>query len=120
MNRFNIPMRFYETAKKYAANNALGQKYSRQGNFEYITYHKLNEMVSSFSVSLRELKIEPADKIALMAENSIEWVIADIGIMSIQAVNVPVYPTVSHIQLEYILNNCNARGIIVSTNTNYQ
>ena len=120
MSKLIIPQVFRETVKLNSNNLSLGKKESPGGEYKYITYKELEEKVNRFSAAMLELGVKPEDKIALMSENSPEWVISDLGIMSIGALNVPVYPTLTFQQLEYILNNCGAKGIVVSNNTHYQ
>ncbi|RZL05919.1 MAG: hypothetical protein EOO89_25275 [Pedobacter sp.] len=93
---------------------------NRTISYSYISYGQLATRVNCFASAMLELGINSQDKIALMSENSPEWVVTDLGAMSIAALNVPVYPTLTSPQLEYILNNCGARGIVVSNDTHYQ
>jgi long-chain acyl-CoA synthetase len=120
MTKLVIPQIFKETVKKYRDKKSLGEKDQNSGEFKYITYDDLNNMVDNFASAMLELGIKPEDKVALMSENCPEWVVTDLGLMSIAALNVPIYPTLTYQQLEYILNNCGAKGIVVSNNTHYQ
>lgn len=119
MSRLIIPDIFKETANKYFQEESLGKK-DASGNYHYITYGELLNRVNNFASASLEFNINKDDRIALMAENSPEWVISDLGLMQVAGLNVPIYPTLTHLQLEYILNNCTAKGIIVSNNTHYQ
>lgn len=118
MSNHIIPSVFFETAARHAHQPALGQK--RQGAYAYMTYAELADKVRQMAAALLEFGVQAHDRIAIMSENSPEWVIADLGIMSAGALNVPVYPTLTHEQLAYILKDCGARGIVVSNNTHYQ
>jgi long-chain acyl-CoA synthetase len=115
-----IPVVFRETAKKFAAKNSLGKKYPGSEKFTFITFQELEQNVAYFASALLELGIKPGDKIALMSENSPEWVITDLGVISLGAWDVPVYPSITHLQLEYILNDCGVKGIMVSNDIHYQ
>ncbi|MFK7808267.1 MAG: long-chain fatty acid--CoA ligase, partial [Saprospiraceae bacterium] len=54
---------------------------------------------------LLEMGVQPGDKIALASYvNRVEWSIMDIGLQQIGAINVPVYPTISPKEYEYIFN----------------
>lgn len=115
-----IPLSFRKTAKKFSQNQALGQKTSRNKRFEFITYQELLDKVNAFALALIDLGIKAGDRICLLSENSIEWVVSDLAIMSIGAVNVPVYPTTAPDQLAYIINNCQAKGLILENKTYYK
>lgn len=120
MVKLVIPQIFKETVKKHRDKKALGKKDQNSHEYKYINYGELENQVDRFASAMLEFGLKPDDKVALMSENCPEWVITDIGSMSVGALNVPIYPTLTYQQLEYILNNCNARGIVVSNNTHYQ
>ncbi len=120
MTKLIIPHIFRETVKKTGSKDALGRKNKNTNQYEYITYSQLETKVNYFASALVELGVNVEDKVALMSENCPEWVITDLGAMSCSALNVPVYPTLTYPQLEYILNDCGAKAIVVSSDTHYQ
>jgi long-chain acyl-CoA synthetase len=73
------------------------------------------EKVRNLALGLYQLGVRPGDKISLHSENSAEWVICDQAILSIGAVNVPIYPTQPGDQIKYILENSKTKVHIVST-----
>ncbi|MBN1154936.1 long-chain fatty acid--CoA ligase [candidate division KSB1 bacterium] len=84
------------------------------GEYQGFTYDEFKRRVQKFSAGLANLGVKKGDKIALMSENRSEWVITDLGILSLGAVNVPIYPTITPQQIEYILNNAQVKLIVVS------
>ncbi|HXF43758.1 MAG TPA: long-chain fatty acid--CoA ligase, partial [Pyrinomonadaceae bacterium] len=60
------------------------------------------------------LGIRPGDKVAIISENRIEWSLADLALLSIGAIVVPIYTTQAVEQIDYVLKNSNARALIVS------
>ena len=73
------------------------------------------EQSNHISRGLLRLGVQKNDKIAVIsASNRTEWHIIDIGILQIAAQNVPVYPTISIEEYEYILNHSEASFIFVS------
>lgn len=79
-----------------------------------ISYDKLYSETESFALGLAAMGIKREDKVAIIAENRPKWVYSDFAIMSIGAVNVPLYPISTSETLEFILNNSEAAAIIVS------
>lgn len=70
---------------------------------------------NTISRALLRLGIQKNDKIALISSNNrTEWHIMDIGILQTGAQNVPIYPTISEVDYEYILNHCEAKYCFVS------
>jgi long-chain acyl-CoA synthetase len=72
------------------------------------------ERVRNVALGLAELGIKPGDRIALLSENRPEWSIADLAILSLGAINVPIYTTQAVDQIRYILTDSGARAIFVS------
>ncbi len=64
--------------------------------------------------------IKKGDKIAILSENRGGWVIADMGIQCAGAVTVPIYPTNTPEQVEYVINHSDAVAIFVSTKIQYE
>jgi long-chain acyl-CoA synthetase len=70
---------------------------------------------NTISRGLIRMGINPNDKIAIISSNNrTEWHIMDVGVLQIGAQNVPIYPTISEQDYEYILNHCEAKYCIVS------
>jgi len=66
-------------------------------------------------VGLRELGIRPGDRVSILSETRPEWAIADYACLCAQAADVPIYPTLTTKQTEYILNDSGAVGVFCST-----
>ena len=70
---------------------------------------------NKISRALLRLGIQKNDKIAVISSsNRTEWNIMDIGVLQVGAQNVPIYPTISELDYEYILNHCEAKYCFVS------
>ena len=70
---------------------------------------------NSISRALLRLGVQKDDKIAVISTNNrTEWNIMDIGILQIGAQNVPIYPTISETDYEYILNHSGSTYCFVS------
>lgn len=85
-----------------------------EGKFEGITYREFKDETESFACGLSLLGIKQGDKIAIISENRPEWVYSDMAILSLGAVDVPLYPSLTAESVEFILNNSECKGIIVS------
>ena len=76
--------------------------------------------VKNVALGLAALGIRPGDRIALLSENRPEWSIADLAILSLGAINVPIYTTQALDQVDYILSDSGARAIFISTRRLYK
>ncbi|MBW8243905.1 AMP-dependent synthetase/ligase [Muricauda oceani] len=73
------------------------------------------DKANAISRALLRMGVKPNDKIAVISmTNRTEWNIVDIGILQIGAQNVPIYPTISEEDYEYILNHSEAKLCFVS------
>lgn len=90
--------------------------YSRKiaGKYENISYGELREMVEQFATGLLELGVKYGDRVGIISENRLEWVVASFAASCIGAADVPIFPTLSAKQVEYIYGNCGAVCIICS------
>lgn len=104
---------FLEVVKQHGQKTSLMQKVG--GEFKGFSYQEYGERVKNFALGLASLGVTHGDRIALISENRPEWAISDFAILSIGATNVPIYPTVTAAQIEYILKDSGSRLIIVST-----
>jgi len=92
------------------------------GAWRSYSTQEVNEIVNKFSAGLLNLNVsgynftaEGSDKIAIISQNRPEWVFTDLAAQQIGAILIPVYPTTNPIELEFILNESEAKHIFVST-----
>ncbi|HKO96099.1 MAG TPA: long-chain fatty acid--CoA ligase [Pyrinomonadaceae bacterium] len=79
-----------------------------------ISAERFVDRVRHVALGLAELGIKPGDRVALLSENRPEWSIADLAILSLGAINVPIYTTQAVDQIRYILSDSGSRVIFVS------
>lgn len=107
---FEIPQYALEN---YNLKNALVTKY--QGKWVATSAKEYLDKANAISRGLLRLGVEAHDKIAVISTNNrTEWNIMDIGILQVGAQNVPIYPTISKEDYEYILNHSEAKYCFVS------
>ena len=97
----------------YRKPNALQVR--RSGVYQPISSEELRNSVQEIGAGLAKLGIRKGDRVALISENRPEWAIADQGILSIGAINVPFYVTLPSAQIAELLHDSEASAIIVST-----
>jgi long-chain acyl-CoA synthetase len=84
--------------------------------YTYNDYIRLSNLVS---YGLMELGYQKGDKIATISNNRPEWNFADMGMMQIGVVHVPVYPTISSDEYRHILSHSGVKAAIISDKTLY-
>ncbi len=113
----SIPDMLRSNVKEFSSKLAL--KYRKQGVFVTLTYAAYYERVLMVSRGLVKMGVKPGDRIAILSENRAGWVIADMGILSAGAVTVPIYPTNTPEQIEYMINHSGAKIVFVSGKFQY-
>src|SRR5437868_8604010 len=94
--------------------------YRADGKWHNIPAATFVERVENVALGLAGLGIRPGDRIALLSENRPEWSIADLAILSLGAINVPIYTTQAVEQIGYILADSGARAIFISNRKLYR
>ncbi len=103
----------YYELEKYNLPDALVTK--QDGVWQKTSNQQYIDNANAISRALLQLGVQKNDKIAVISSNNrTEWHIMDVGILQIGAQNVPVYPTISSEDYEYILNHCEAKYCFVS------
>ena len=82
--------------------------------FQELSTRDFVEQVCALSLGLRRFGVERGDRVALVCESRPEWSIADLAILTSGGVNVPVYPTLSAAQTQFILHDAGAKVVVVS------
>ena len=103
----------YYELEKYNLTDALVTK--QNGAWLKTSSQEYVKNANTISRALLRLNVQKNDKIAIISSNNrTEWHIMDVGILQIGAQNVPIYPTISENDYEYILNHCEAKYCFVS------
>lgn len=107
---FDFP---YFQLEKFNLKNALNTKYN--GKWESLSSQEYVNKSNQLSRGLLQLGITPNEKIAIISTtNRTEWNICDIGTLQLGAQTVPIYPTISKEDYEYVLNHSEATYCFVS------
>ena len=107
---FDFP---YYQMENHALDVAFATKH--KGSWEKISTQQYIDKANAMSRGLLRLGVKPNDKIAVISStNRSEWNILDIGVLQLGAQNVPIYPTISEEDYEYVLNHSEATYCFVS------
>ena len=109
----NLVTMFFTRAREQGEAPFLWAK--KDGQWQSISWSEAARQVAALAAGLRKLGFKPGDRVMLVSENRPEWLLADLGIMAAGCVTVPTYTTNTTRDHQHILNNSEARGVIVST-----
>jgi long-chain acyl-CoA synthetase len=107
-----IPELFFNRTRASAAEKALLHK--RGGSWHPITWGELEQRVREIARGISDW-VGPKEMVSILSENRPEWWMADLAVLSLGGVTAPIYPTNPPKEIAYILNDCGAKLVFVST-----
>src|SRR3954453_22592821 len=97
-------------AERYGERPAA--RFKRDGAWTDISYTAPGETVSEIARGLIDLGLAPGDRVALLCTTRVEWSYADFAITAAGAVVVPISPTNSPEECEWVAGNSESRFIV--------
>ncbi len=113
MNFRTVPEMFLDVCARMD-NGKPAVLHKVDGEYKGVAHAELKDEVSALLVGFLEIGIRAGDRIGIVSENRLKWLLADIALVSLGAVDVPIFPTLTAKQEEFIFNDCEAAAIIVS------
>ena len=87
----------------------------RDGAYKAVSSDEALGTVAALAQGLENLGLAAGDRLAILSDNRLEWALTDYAALGLGAVSVPIYPTLLEDDLEYILRDSGAKGIVLST-----
>ncbi|MCP4750203.1 MAG: long-chain fatty acid--CoA ligase [Proteobacteria bacterium] len=103
----SVPRLFRHRTREWADNVVMRDK--ELGIWREITWGDYGENAGNVAMALLDLGLVRGDRVAVISENCPEWLYCDEGIMAAGGVTVGIYTTDSSKQVEYIVNDCQAK-----------
>ncbi len=109
-----LPGLFEDSVRAFPANVLIWEK--RGGpRYEPATYAEMRDLVHAFAAGLLDLGLGPGDRAALIAEGRRDWVTAELGVLTVGAINVPISIKVEELaDLKFRLSHSGCRLAVVS------
>src|SRR5438093_10388095 len=102
---------FWDRVERSAGRPA--QSFKHGAEWKTITWREVGDLVRELALGLIALGRRRGDRVALLSASRAEWVQADFAIFSIGGVTVPVYPSYPPDLVAYVVNDSEARTLIV-------
>ncbi len=107
-----IPHYCFESFRRHNKPDALAFKVDDA--WKYLKGDDIIERVKRIAMGLAALGVKAGDRVAIISENRPEWSFVDLAILSLRAVNVPIYTTQAVEQIRFILENSGAKMLFIS------
>ena len=101
---------FLIAAEKHADKVAVRHK--ADGEWKDVTYREVGEVVSEIGRGFMDLGLELGDRVSLLSQTRPEWTYVDFAISAAGGVVVPVYPTNSAEECEWVVGNSESRWVV--------
>ena len=86
----------------------------REGKYVNISAREIVETIEALSAALMDLGLKPGQRVGLLSETRPEWAFADMAILCVSGVTVPIYSTLPPAQIEYIIKDSGMEILFVS------
>ncbi len=98
--------------RSFSANRVFGTKVS--GTYQWITYAQLGTQIEQFRGGLVSLGVRPGDRVAIIANNRVEWAVAAFSTYQLGASFASMYESQTADDWRYILEDSTPTVLIVS------
>jgi long-chain acyl-CoA synthetase len=108
-----IPQLFEGSEKKYPDNVLVWEK--TEGRYQGITFSEIKEQVYRLAAGLMALGVEKGDRVALLSEGRSEWLVSELAVLYIGAVNIPLSVKINEPdELAFRIKHAECRFVICS------
>jgi long-chain acyl-CoA synthetase len=97
-------------AEQFADRVAVRHK--RDGQWHDVTFAQVGEIVREIGLGLIDLGVQPGERVCILCSTRPEWTFADFAISSAGAVVVPIYPTNSPEECEWVAGNSESVAVV--------
>ena len=112
----SIAHAFADTVAAQGDNPAFSDKIGVEGpGWRTLSWNELREQGLDLAAAFVELGVQPGDRVAIMASNRLEHVLADIGAMHAGATPMSIYNTLSSSQVAYVAEHSEPRVVVLET-----
>lgn len=109
----SLPEIFFEQAARRPVQNAFHYCRNRDHKWVNMSWKRYEEEVRQIAHWLQQQGLKKGQRIAILSYNRPEWIIADLAILSLGAVSIPIYATSTEADITYILDHSEASVLFV-------
>lgn len=117
--RCHLSVLIHEQARKYGARDALTFRLFGSRTWKSVSWNQFSLRVKQVSNALLNLGVKPQESIAVFSQNCVQYLYTDFGAYGVRAVSVPFYATSSEQQIQFMINDAQARILFVGEQEQY-
>lgn len=107
----NICVHFFETCNRLQSRTAIRRK--SKGQWRGESWENYKNIVEKMAYGLQSLGFQKGDRLAIVSDTRFEWAITDMACLSLGGVTVPIYSNNTADDMQYILNDSEAKVLIL-------
>mgnify|MGYP000188581481 CR=1 FL=1 len=92
---------------------------AKSGQWQTYTWAEVDTQARKIASALQDQGYAPGDRIAILAKNSMEWIVSDIAIAMAGYISVPIYATAGESTINYVLNHSGSKAVFVGKLDDY-
>lgn len=118
--RNQVTLSIFEKLRNQPETIALAYENRESEQWDTLTRKETEHQIRKIAGALINHGVQPGEKVAIFAQNCLEWILTDLAIMSIGAVTVPIYATNTSSQAEYIINDASIRLVFAGSREQFE
>ncbi len=117
MSHKNLAEMFFSTAERLGDRTAY--MFKPENEYLSINFTQAKEIVENVAAGLASTGVSAGDKVAILSPNRYEWALSDFAILSLGAITVPIYPSLTPEQIEFLLYDSETLVVLCSDPEQY-
>ena len=109
----NLPEIFLKNSLLFQDKNLFGFK--EEGEWQRLSWNHTAQILENLASGLKEIGVKKNDKISIIADNSYQWCIIDLAIISLGGITVPGYTTSNEEEISYLLSHSETSIIFINS-----
>jgi long-chain acyl-CoA synthetase len=111
----SIPDMFLQRVAATPDRQALARPADDDAGLEWLTWTQVGDRAKAIAAGLHSLGVGPEDRVAIISDTRLDWVLADLGIVCAGAATTTVYPTTEPEDAAYIVSDSGSKVLFAET-----
>src|SRR5437588_12704519 len=92
--------------------DSVAARHKAADEWRELTYADVGKAIEEIALGLIDMGVQLCERVSILSDTRVEWTLASYGISAAGAVVVPIYPTNSPHECEWVVGNSGARAVI--------
>ena len=111
--KYHYAVLIHEQAKKYGTKPVITFRNFGSLEWKSVSWNQFSMRVKQVSNALINLGLKPQERIAVFAQNCIQYLYTDFGAYGVRVITIPFYASSSEQQIQYMIQDASIRYVFV-------